>query len=63
MLKEGVYEQLINKKLKGKLNELNLDKYLIEKEDLNVEEGEVLTALYSKINNIRAVKENKAVRP
>lgn len=31
MLKEGVYEQLINKELKAKLRELNLDKYLIEK--------------------------------
>lgn len=126
MLKEGVYEQLINKELKEKLKQLNLDTYLIEKENLDVEEaktilsayissvvkkalrfirennkqndkdallsqikacnelikslsklaeekniegfkieeeGEVLTALYSKINNVRTVKENKAVRP
>jgi superfamily II DNA or RNA helicase len=126
MLKEGVYEQLINKELKEKLRELNIDKYLIEKENLDVEEaktilsayissvvkkalrfirennkqndkeallsqikacnelikslsnlaeekniegfkieeeGEVLTALYSKINSIKAVKQNKAVRP
>lgn len=126
MLKEGVYEQVINKELKEKLNELSLDKYLIEKENLDVEEaktilsayissvvkkalrfirenskqndkeallsqikacnelikimaniarernidgfkieeeGEVLTALYSKINSIKAIKENKAIRP
>jgi HKD family nuclease len=126
MLKEGVYEQLINKELKEKLKQLNLDKYLIEKENLDVEEaktilsayissvvkkalrfirennkqndkeallsqikacnelihglsnlaeerniegfkieeeGEVLTALYSKINSIKSVKENKAVKP
>jgi superfamily II DNA or RNA helicase len=126
MLKEGVYEQLINKDLKEKLKQLNLDKYLIEKENLDVEEaktilsayissvvkkalrlirennkqndkeallsqiqacneliqglsklaeerniegfkieeeGEVLTALYSKINSIKAVKESKAIRP
>jgi hypothetical protein len=126
MLKEGVYEQLINKELKEKLKQLNLDTYLIEKENLDVEEaktilsayissvvkkalrfvrennkqndkeamfsqikacnelikilaniaqerniegfkieeeGEVLTALYSKINNIRAVREDKAIRP
>lgn len=126
MLKEGVYEQLINRELKQKLKQLSLDKYLIEKEELDVEEaktilsdyissivkkalrfirenskqndkeallsqieacnelirilaniarernieefkieeeGEVLTALYSKINSIKAVKESKAVRP
>jgi hypothetical protein len=126
MLKQGVYEQLINKDLKEKLKQLNLDKYLIEKENLDVEEaktilsayissvvkkslrfvkennkqndkeallsqiqacnelilglsklaeerniegfkieeeGEVLTALYSKINSIKAVKESKAIRP
>jgi len=126
MLKEGVYEQLINRELKQKLKQLSLDKYLIEKEELDVEEaktilsayissvvkkalrfirenskqndkeallsqieacnelirilaniarerniedfkieeeGEVLTALYSKINSIKSVKESKAVRP
>jgi superfamily II DNA or RNA helicase len=126
MLKEGVYEQLINKELKEKLKQLNLDTYLIEKENLDVEEaktilsayissvvkkalrfirennkqndkeallsqikacnelikslsklaeerniegfkieeeGEVLTALYSKINNVRSIKEKKALRP
>jgi superfamily II DNA or RNA helicase len=126
VLKEGVYEQLINKDLKEKLKELNIDKYLIEKASLDVEEaktvlsayissvvkkalrfirennkqndkeallsqikasnelikilaniarerniedfkieeeGEILTALYSKINNIKAVKQSKAIRP
>lgn len=126
MIKEGVYEELINKELKEKLKELSLDKYLIEKESLDVEEaksilsayissvvkkalrfirennknsdkdallfqikacnelieslsklsegsniekfkieedGEVLRALYSKINSIRAVRENKVIRP
>ncbi len=126
MLKEGVYEQIINRELKQKLKQLSLDKYLIEKEELDVEEaktilsayissivkkalrfirenskqndkeallsqieacnelikmlaniarernvedfkieeeGKVLTALYSKINSIKAVKESKAVRP
>jgi superfamily II DNA or RNA helicase len=126
MLKEGVYEQLINKELKEKLRELNIDKYLIEKESLDVEEakvvlsayissvvkkalrfirennkqndkeallsqikasnelikilaniarerniegfkieeeGEVLTALYSKINSIKGIKESKVIRP
>lgn len=126
MLKQGVYEQLINKDLKEKLKQLNLDTYIIEKENLDVEEaktilsayissvvkkalrfvrenskqndkeallsqiqacnelikimasiarerniegfrieeeGEVLTALYSKINSIKSVKESKAIRP
>ncbi|MBL4934253.1 DUF3427 domain-containing protein [Clostridium sp. YIM B02515] len=126
MLKEGVYEQIINRELKQKLKQLSLDKYLIEKEELDVEEaktilsayissvvkkalrfirenskqndkeallsqieacnelikmlaniarerniedfkieeeGEVMTALYSKINIIKAVKESKSVRP
>jgi len=126
VIREGVYEQLINKELKERLKELNLDKYLIEKENLDVEEaktilsayissvvkkalrfirednkqndreallsqikacnelinslgklaverniegfkideeGEILRALYSKINNARAVKEKKSTRP
>ncbi|MCT8977861.1 DUF3427 domain-containing protein [Clostridium sp. CX1] len=126
MIKEGIYEQLIYEDLKNKLKELDLDKYLMQKETIDVEEaktiltsyissvvkkclrfirennkqndkeallsqikacnelikslskvadeknieglkideeGEMLTALYSKINNIKAVKETKAVRP
>ena len=127
MLHQGIYEQIINKELKSKLKQLDLDKYLIEKETLDIEEaktilssyissvlkkalrfvreknnklddkdallsqikvcneliqslskladegslegfkiaeeGEMLTALYSKINNIMAVKDIKTVRP
>lgn len=126
MIKDGVYEQVIYEDLKNKLKELDLDKYVLEKEAIDVEEaktiltsyisyvvkkclrfiresnkkndkealisqikacnelikslsklaheknitglkideeGEMLTALYSKINSIKAVKENKAVRP
>lgn len=125
-LKDGVYEQVINKELKAKLKELDLDKYFLEKETIDVEEGktvltnylssvikkslsfirenkknddkksllseikacneiieilskladekgidglkieeegEILTALYSKINSIRSVKKTKLVRP
>jgi hypothetical protein len=46
MLKEGVYEQLINEELKIRLKELNLDKYLIEKENLDVEEAKTLLSAY-----------------
>ncbi|EET88952.1 putative helicase [Clostridium carboxidivorans P7] len=126
MIKDGVYEQVIYEDLKNKIKELDLDKYVLEKETIDVEEaktiltsyissvvkkclrfiresnkkndkealisqikacnelikslsklaheknitglkideeGEMLTALYSKINSIKAVKENKAVRP
>lgn len=126
ILKEGVYEQLIDEDLKQKLKQLNINTYLFEKEELDVEEaktilsayitsvvkkslrfirennkkddkeallsqikacnelisslsrlaeernieglkiaeeGEILTALYSKVNNIRSIVENKAVRP
>ncbi|MBI6874884.1 DUF3427 domain-containing protein [Clostridium aciditolerans] len=126
MIKDGVYEQVIYEDLKNKLKELDLDKYILEKETIDVEEaktiltryissvvkkclrfirennkqndkeallsqikacnelikslskiadekniaglkideeGEMLTALYSKINSIKAVKETKAVRP
>lgn len=126
MIKEGIYEQIINEELKRKLKELQLDKYLLEKETLDVEEaktilstyitsvikkslryirennkqndkeallsqikacnelikglsimaedkdiegfkideeGEMLTALYSKINSIKAIKADKVIRP
>ncbi len=126
MLKEGIYEQIIYEDLKNQLIKLDSDKYLFQKEPIDVEEartqlssyissvvkkclrfirennkqndkeallsqieacneliqglsklaedknieglkideeGEILTALYSKINNIRGVKEGKAIRP
>jgi superfamily II DNA or RNA helicase len=127
MLPQGIYEQIINQELKTKLKELDIDKYLVEKENIDVEEaktllsgyisavikkalrfvreknnkledkdallsqikvcnelinnlskladesrledfkiaeeGEILTALYSKINSIKSIKESKAVRP
>lgn len=125
MLKEGIYEEVINQHLKQELDKLGLDTYAIEKEHLDVEEarkilssyistitrkalkfvrenesddreallgqirtcnniisilseqlgddelrrleideeGEVLTSIYSKINNIRSIKNEKVVRP
>ena len=35
MLHQGIYEQIINTELKSKLKQLDLDKYLIEKETLD----------------------------
>ena len=126
MLKEGVYEQTIYEDLQNQLIKLDSDKYLFQKETMDVEEaktqlsnyissvvkkclrfirennkqndeeallsqikacneliqslsnladekdiegfkidekGEILTALYSKINNIRGIKEGKVIRP
>ncbi|HEY8804095.1 MAG TPA: DUF3427 domain-containing protein [Clostridium sp.] len=126
MLKEGIYEQVIYEDLKSQLVKLDSNKYLFQKETIDVEEaktqlsnyissvvkkclrfirennkqndkkallsqikacneliqglsnlaedkniqgfkiaeeGEILTALYSKINNIRGIKEGKAIRP
>jgi hypothetical protein len=39
MLKQGVYEQLINEDIKKKLKALNIDEYFLEKEPLDVEEA------------------------
>ncbi|MGH4049803.1 MAG: DUF3427 domain-containing protein [Clostridium sp.] len=126
MLKEGIYEQIIYEDIKNQLIKLDSDKYIFQKEPMDVEEaktqlssyissvakkclrfirennkqndkeallsqikacnelikglsrlaedrnieglkvdeeGEILTALYSKINNIKGVKEGKAIRP
>ena len=126
MIKEGIYEQVIYKELKEKLEALNMDKYLLKKETIDVEEartilsnyiihitkkclrfigennkqndkesllsqiracndliqnlsiianekdieglkideeGEMLTALYSKINSIKSIKSEKVIRP
>jgi HKD family nuclease len=45
------------KSLSKLAEERNIEGFKIE------EEGEVLTALYSKINNVRSIKEKKALRP
>ncbi|MBS4539012.1 DUF3427 domain-containing protein [Clostridium sp. D2Q-11] len=125
MLKEGIYEDIINNKIKCELDNIGLDIYDVEKEELDVEEarkilssyisnvtrralkyvrdnnsddkeallnqiktcnhiisilsenieseefealkimdeGEILTSIYSKINNARSINKNKVVRP
>lgn len=124
-LNEGIYEEIINQKLKNELLSLELDSYEIGKEKLDVEEarkllssyistvtrralkyvrdnesddhlalinqiqtcneiiatlseklddkefkslqiteeGEVLTSLYSRINNVRSIKKGEVIRP
>ena len=125
MIKEGLYEQIINEEILENLNKLDKEKYIIDKEKLDNEEarailaqyiesvirkslnyvrdkakednekllkqieacnkivyilsevsneddikkykisenGEMLTALYSKINNKRAISKEKSIRP
>jgi hypothetical protein len=46
MLHQGIYEQIINTELKSKLKQLDLDKYLIEKATLDVEEAKTILSSY-----------------
>jgi hypothetical protein len=46
MIKQGIYEQVIYEDLKNKLKELDLEKYLIEKETIDVEEAKTLLTSY-----------------
>jgi superfamily II DNA or RNA helicase len=46
MLKEGIYEDIINHKLKRELADLNLDGYEIGKESIDVEEARKILASY-----------------
>lgn len=46
MLKQGIYEQIINQDLKQKLQQLNINQYLIEKESLDVEEAKTILSTY-----------------
>ncbi|WML33401.1 hypothetical protein [Clostridium sp. OS1-26] len=46
MIKNGVYEQVIYEDLKNKLKELDLDKYILEKETIDVEEAKTILTSY-----------------
>lgn len=125
MLKQGIYEEIINTKLKDELNNIDENSFIITKENIDVEEarkilsnyisnvtrkalkyiresktddkealisqiktcndiisilsdnldeeefnllkicdeGEVLTSIYSKLNNIRSIKKEKIIKP
>lgn len=45
-LKQGIYEEIINNKIKNELSHLSEDDYLIEKESLDVEEAKKALASY-----------------
>ncbi len=50
MLKEGIYEEIINNKLKNELTRIGLDNYDIEKESIDVEEARKILSSY--ISNV-----------
>ena len=46
MIKEGLYEQIINEEVLENLNELDKEKYIIDKEKLDNEEARAILAQY-----------------
>ncbi|KSU81120.1 Helicase conserved C-terminal domain-containing protein [Fictibacillus enclensis] len=56
MLKQGIYEEIINKKLKNQLDQLEIDTFEIEKEHLDVEEARKLLASYISTVTRKALK-------
>jgi len=46
VIKEGIYEEIINAKVKGQLSSLSLDEYAIDTEKLDVEEARKLLSSY-----------------
>ncbi|MBO8173097.1 MAG: DUF3427 domain-containing protein [Bacillaceae bacterium] len=57
MLKEGIYEEIINKKLKRELTYLEeLDQYVIQKENLDVEEARKFLSSYISFITRKALK-------
>src|SRR5690625_2494090 len=45
-MQEGIYEQIINEKIRNQLNYLSQDDYLIDTENLDVEEAKVFLSSY-----------------
>nr|WP_047154993.1 hypothetical protein [Aneurinibacillus tyrosinisolvens] len=56
MLKEGIYEQIINHKLKNELTKLEIGSYDVGKEKLDVEEARKLLSSYISHVTRRALK-------
>lgn len=58
---QGIYEQVINKEIKEKLKALDVDKYLIEKESIDVEEAKTVLSNYISLvikKSLRFIREN-----
>jgi superfamily II DNA or RNA helicase len=63
MLKQGIYEEIINRKLKGQLTELGINNYDINKEQIDVEEARKLLSSYiSQVTRkaLKFVRENES---
>ncbi|MEH7119001.1 DUF3427 domain-containing protein [Neobacillus vireti] len=56
MLKQGIYEEIINQKLKDELAGLDINTYEIEKERIDVEEARKLLSSYISIVTRKALK-------
>lgn len=56
MLREGIYEEIINRKLRKELSSMENQNYIIEKEPLDVEEARKTLALYISSVTRRALK-------
>lgn len=56
MLKKGIYEEIINNKLKGQIQNLDLDQYEIEKENIDVEEARKILSSYISSITRKALK-------
>jgi hypothetical protein len=56
MLKEGIYEEVINQHLKRELDKLGLDTYAVEKENLDVEEARKILSSYISTITRKALK-------
>lgn len=58
---QGIYEQVINEEIKEKLKALDVDKYLIEKESIDVEEAKTVLSNYISLvikKSLRFIREN-----
>ncbi|WP_026477586.1 DEAD/DEAH box helicase [Alkaliphilus transvaalensis] len=61
MLKEGIYEEIINRKLRNDLEELSIDHFDVGKENIDVEEArKILSSYISEVTRraLRYVREN-----
>ncbi|MFJ8262936.1 DUF3427 domain-containing protein [Rummeliibacillus sp. NPDC094406] len=56
MLKQGLYEEIINQKLKDELLELDTDTFVVGKEKMDVEEAQKILASYISLITRKALK-------
>lgn len=62
MLKEGLYEIIINQKIKNEINQLDLDRYDIGKEPMDVEEARKILSSYISFVTRKALKNIRDIK-